>query len=118
MRNPIVEMYADSDDEVAMPWEIAVSMFRMHLASRMLRRDMSVLEITTKLNECKDTTLLTELINELFSEEENPPKCSLVIGDRQYDSTMSLKAVHDEGVIVVMTRGPRGPAFNPNAFTS
>jgi len=113
MRNPITSPLTHGIEDLVLPWETAVALFRMHLAARMLRRGMSAVELTEKLNDFKDTTLLEELFTELFSEDPHVPKMAINVGDRSYDATMSLTIACSDGIILKMNRMPQVPAAEP-----
>jgi hypothetical protein len=102
-------------DDLVLPWETAVPLFRMHLASLMLKRGMSVVELTEKLSDFKDTTLLEELFKELFADDA--PKIAISIADRRYEATMSLSIACNEGVILNTDLTPRTPVVNVAELT-
>jgi hypothetical protein len=102
-------------DDLVLPWETAVPLFRMHLASLMLKRGMSVVELTEKLSDFKDTTLLEELFKELFADDA--PKIAISIADRRYEATMSLSIACNEGVILNTDLTPRAPVVNVAELT-
>jgi hypothetical protein len=104
-------------DDLVLPWETAVPLFRMHLASLMLKRGMSVIELTEKLNDFKDTALLEELFKELFAVDVDAPKMSIAIGDRSYEAAMSLNIACNEGVIIKTNLIPRAPVVTAADLT-
>ncbi|MNQ14111.1 hypothetical protein D3C85_270510 [compost metagenome] len=93
-------------DQLVLPWESAVSIFRMHLANKMLKLGMKPADIQDKLNDLKDVKLLEDLTRELFG-EAGTAGVQLTIGHRgEFKSDMSLITACEDGIIVKMTPRP------------
>lgn len=103
MRSVITE---EPVDQLVLPWESGVVLFRMHLANKMLKRGMKPSVIQDTLNDLKDTKLLEDLVRELFG-EAGPAGVQLTIGHRgDFKSDMSLITACEDGMIVKMTPRP------------
>jgi hypothetical protein len=103
MRSVITE---SPQDQLVLPWESAVPLFRMHLANKMLKRGMKPADIQDKLNSLTDPNLLVDLVKELFG-EAGPAGIQVTIGHRgEFKSDLSLAVACEEGVIMQMTPRP------------